>query len=234
MKVVVNIKYRNYREQIEQFINGGVTGERIRVLRNELSKCRLAEMSVVVKRFAVPNWFQRIIYTLFRKSKAARSYNNALILRTMGIETPEPIAYIEQYRFGLFHTGYYIARFSTNSTLSHITTLSDSEQRLVAIDLAEFTAKMHSFGVAFYDYNSQNILYKKCDDKYYFEIVDINRMDFKSKPLSITDSIKTINRLRMDFSSLFETTFLEHYAMLRGFNWQVFSGSVLLCQGLKK
>ena len=234
MKVVVNIKYRNYREQIEQFINGGVTGERIRVLRYELSKCRLAEMSVVVKRFAVPNWFQRIIYTLFRKSKAARSYNNALILRTMGIETPEPIAYIEQYRFGLFHTGYYIARFSTNSTLSHITTLSDSEQRLVAIDLAEFTAKMHSFGVAFYDYNSQNILYKKCDDKYYFEIVDINRMDFKSKPLSIKDSIKTINRLRMDFSSQFETTFLEHYAMLRGFNWQVFSGSVLLCQGLKK
>lgn len=234
MKVVVNIKYRNYREQIEQFINGGVTGERIRVLRNELTKYRCAGMSVVVKRFAVPNLFQRIIYTLFRKSKAARSYDNALILRTMGIETPEPIAYIEQYRFGLFHTGYYIARFSTNSTLSHITTLSDSEQRLVAIDLAEFTAKMHSFGVAFYDYNSQNILYKKCDDKYYFEIVDINRMDFKSKPLSIKDSIKTINRLRMDFSSQFETTFLEHYAMLRGFNWQVFSGAVLLCQGLKK
>ncbi|MBQ7309949.1 MAG: hypothetical protein IJW88_00270 [Alistipes sp.] len=234
MKIVVNIKYRNYREQIEQLIVSGVPGKRIRVLRNELTKCRLAEMSVVVKRFAVPNWFQRIIYTLFRKSKAARSYGNALILRTMGIDTPEPIAYIEQYRFGLFHTGYYIARFSTNSTLSHITTLSDSQQSLVAVDLAEFTAKMHSFGVAFYDYNSQNILYKKCDDKYHFEIVDINRMDFRYKPLSIKDSIKTIYRLRMDFSSQFETTFLEHYAMLRGFNWQVFSGTVLLCQGLKK
>ncbi len=234
MKIVVNIKYRNYREQIEQLIVSGVPGERIRVLRNELTKCRLAEMSVVVKRFAVPNWFQRIIYTLFRKSKAARSYGNALILRTMGIDTPEPIAYIEQYRFGLFHTGYYIARFSTNSTLSHITTLSDSQQRLVAVDLAEFTAKMHSFGVAFYDYNSQNILYTKCDDKYHFEIVDINRMDFKYKPLSIKDSIKTIYRLRMDFSSQFETTFLEHYAMLRGFNWQVFSGAVLLSQGLKR
>lgn len=234
MKIVVNIKYRNYREQIEQLIVSGVPGERIRVLRNELTKCRLAEMSVVVKRFAVPNWFQRIIYTLFRKSKAARSYNNALILRTMGIDTPEPIAYIEQYRFGLFHTGYYIARFSTNSTLSHITTLSDSQQSLVAVDLAEFTAKMHSFGVAFYDYNSQNILYKKCDDKYHFEIVDINRMDFKYKPLSIKDSIKTIYRLRMDFSSQFETTFLEHYAMLRGFNWQVFCGAVLLSQVLKR
>lgn len=234
MKIVVNIKYRNYREQIEQLIVSGVAGERIRVLRNELSKCRLAEMSVVVKRIAVPNWFQRIIYTLFRKSKAARSYNNALILRTMGIETPEPIAYIEQYRFGLFHTGYYIARFSTNSTLSHITTLSDSQQRLVAVDLAEFTAKMHTLGIAFYDYNSQNILYTKCDDKYHFEIVDINRMDFKYKPLSIKDSIKTIYRLRMDFTPQFETTFLEHYAMLRGFNWQIFSGAVLLSQGLKK
>jgi len=234
MKIVVNIKYRNYREQIEQLIVSGVAGEQIRVLRNELSKCRLAEMSVVVKRFAVPNWFQRIIYTLFRKSKAARSYGNALILRTMGIDTPEPIAYIEQYRFGLFHTGYYIARFSNNPTLSHISTLSDSQQSLVAVDLAEFTAKMHTLGIAFYDYNSQNILYTKCDDKYHFEIVDINRMHFKYKPLSIKDSIKTIYRLQMDFSPQAETTFLEHYAMVRGFNWQIFSSAVLLCQGLKK
>ena len=234
MKIVVNIKYRNYRKQIEQLIVSGVAGERIRVLRNELTKCRLAEMSVVVKRFAVPNLFQRIIYTLFRKSKAARSYGNALVLRTMGIDTPEPIAYIEQYRFGLFHTGYYIAMFSNNPTLSHISTLSDSQQRLVAVDLAEFTAKMHTLGIAFYDYNSQNILYTKCDDKYHFEIVDINRMHFKYKPLSIKDSIKTIYRLQMDFSPQAETTFLEHYAMVRGFNWQIFSGAVLLSQGLKK
>lgn len=234
MKIVVNIKYRNYREQIEQLIVSGVAGERIRVLRNELTKCRLAEMSVVVKRFAMPNLFQRTIYTLFRKSKAARSYGNALVLRTMGIDTPEPIAYIEQYRFGLFHTGYYIARFSNNPTLSHISTLSDSQQSLVAVDLAEFTAKMHTLGIAFYDYNSQNILYTKCDDKYHFEIVDINRMHFKYKPLSIKDSIKTIYRLQMDFSPQAETTFLEHYAIVRGFNWQIFSGAVLLSQGLKK
>lgn len=234
MKIVVNIKYRNYHKQIEQLIVSGVAGERIRVLRNELTKCRLAEMSVVVKRFAVPNLFQRIIYTLFRKSKAARSYGNALVLRTMGIDTPEPIAYIEQYRFGLFHTGYYIARFSNNPTLSHISTLSDSQQSLVAVDLAEFTAKMHTLGIAFYDYNSQNILYTKCDDKYHFEIVDINRMHFKYKPLSVKDSIKTIYRLQMDFSPQAETTFLEHYAMVRGFNWQIFSGAVLLSQGLKK
>ena len=152
----------------------------------------------------------------------------------MGIDTPEPIAYIEQYRFGLFHTGYYIARFSNNPTLSHISTLSDSQQSLVAVDLAEFTAKMHTLGIAFYDYNSQNILYTKCDDKYHFEIVDINRMHFKYKPLSVKDSIKTIYRLQMDFSPQAETTFLEHYAMVRGFNWQIFSGAVLLSQGLKK
>lgn len=43
---------------------------------------------VVVKRYKFPNAIQRIAYSFFRASKAARAFHNAAQLRTRGIDTP--------------------------------------------------------------------------------------------------------------------------------------------------
>lgn len=66
---------------------------------------------VVVKRYKFPNAIQRIAYSFFRASKAARAFHNAAQLRTRGIDTPREIAYIEEWKSGLFTYGYFITGF---------------------------------------------------------------------------------------------------------------------------
>ncbi len=61
--------------------------------RNELKIIELDGIKTVVKSFKVPHFFNRIVYTFFRKSKAYKSYHNAFDLKELNISTPEPIAY---------------------------------------------------------------------------------------------------------------------------------------------
>lgn len=232
MKVVINIRYKEYRQQIVRIVENQGGEIPIRALRNIITQSQIGSNDVIVKRFAVPKLCQRIIYTFFRRSKAARSYNNTLILRTMEIDSPEPIAYVEQRKSGLFHTGYYICLKSKGEPLSNIFILSDDEQKQIISALASYSADMHRKGVYFSDYNAANILYHKDIDGYSFEIIDVNRIKFLSRPLTLNDSIKVLTRLRMDFSPQLESIFLQEYADIRGYNWQRLSGIVLLRQSM--
>lgn len=51
-----------------------------------------------------------VIYTFFRRSKARRSYEHAVRLRALGIDSPEPIAWSEYRRHGLLSDTYYVSR----------------------------------------------------------------------------------------------------------------------------
>ena len=51
--------------------------------RNELKIIELDGIKTVVKAFKVPHLFNRIVYTYFRKSKAYKSYHNALRLEEL-------------------------------------------------------------------------------------------------------------------------------------------------------
>ena len=65
---------------------------------------------VSIKAFKIPIWINRIAYGMLRASKAARSFNNAMRLLSLGFDTPEPIAYAEQRTLGLFGRSYYFCR----------------------------------------------------------------------------------------------------------------------------
>ena len=52
-----------------------------------------------VKKFCVPNFFNRVVYTSVRRPKAVRAYENALSLLRMGISTPVPLG-IVLFRIG--------------------------------------------------------------------------------------------------------------------------------------
>ena len=60
--------------------------------RNELKIITYQKKELVVKSFKVPNLPRRLFYTLFRDSKAKKSYDYSV---KIGKFTPEPIAYIE-------------------------------------------------------------------------------------------------------------------------------------------
>ena len=131
---------------------------------------------VVVKRYKFHNAIQRIAYSFFRASKAARAFHNAAQLRTRGIDTPREIAYIEEWKSGLFTYGYFITGFDGAPGIAERLTEPKEFDRDLATDFARFAAHLHSRGILHHDLNSTNVLYHSGEEHYRFSIIDINRM----------------------------------------------------------
>ena len=135
---------------------------------------------MVVKKYARPTVFNCFVYTFFRPTKAKRAYRYALRLARCGVETAAPIGYVHVYRWGIFHTGYFLCRFLPYPTLASIKKIDKTEKQKLSEDFISFTAFLHRHGLVPGDYNPGNILYHKdSDGKYRFALVDINRFHFE-------------------------------------------------------
>jgi hypothetical protein len=143
----------------------------------ELTQCQ--DTPLVVKKFKRPTLANCVIYTFLRRTKPQRAFDNALMLRSMGIDTATPVAYIEQKRHGFFHTGWFIAKFLPYDTLDKVyDSLPDEASRKQLISaFLQFTVDMANKGIINKDYNSTNILtHKERDGQWHFALVDINRI----------------------------------------------------------
>lgn len=138
---------------------------------------------VVVKRYKRPMYFQRLVYSFFKKSKAERSFHNARILRERGISTPREIAYVEKWRGGLFEYGYYISASDMAFPIVDKLPNEGEFDKKMADCFAAFVAELHQKGLLHHDLNSTNVLYHLCDNKsgYWFSLIDINRMKIYSE-----------------------------------------------------
>lgn len=145
--------------------------------RNELKIIAYDGVDTVVKSFKVPNFFNRIVYSFFRDSKAKKSYEYAL---KIGDFTPTPIGYVEFYSNGLLKESYFISeKFSYDFTIREPLldpNFEDREAVLRAFGI--FSYQLHEAGIFHDDYSPGNILIKKNNGTYEFKIVDINRMKF--------------------------------------------------------
>ncbi len=135
-----------------------------------------------VKAYRVPSFFNRIIYTFFRKSKGRRAFEYPALMKRAFIDTPAPVAYMEERRFGLIYRSWLV---TYQSALSHTMyelgdrDMSDADDRDLVMAFARFTAKMHESGVLHRDYSPGNILFDRdSDGKWSFSLVDVNRMSF--------------------------------------------------------
>lgn len=150
--------------------------------RNTVELTTIGENNFVVKKYKVPNIFNRIIYTFFRRSKARRAYENAQRIIRHGISTPFPVAYIETKRGGLFHTGYFISEYMEHPTLENIkeNITEPKEIELLKEDFINFTITLHEKNILPLDYNPRNIFYYKDTESghYKFALTDINRAKF--------------------------------------------------------
>ena len=147
-------------------------GEIIDAQRNIL---RLTD-GVVIKHFRVPALWRGIWYGWFGKSKARRSYENAL--RMEGL-TPEPIAYREVHVCGILRESAYACRLSeckhTFKELIDDPQFPHREQILLAV--GRFTAELHRRGIWHRDYSQGNILFN--DDGSHIEVIDLNRIRWR-------------------------------------------------------
>ncbi len=162
--------------------------------RNELKIIELNGIKTVVKSFKVPHLLNQIVYTYFRKSKAYKSYHNALRLEELGISTPKPIALIEFYELGLLGESFFIAEYFEYDFTIRTPLLEPLEDRETIFKaFAAYTYDLHKCGVWHLDYSPGNILIKKHEGDYQFSIVDINRMEFR--PITALEGCENFNKL---------------------------------------
>lgn len=156
------------------------SGESIHKARNELRIAKINGLNVVIKAFRVPHLLNRLVYAYFRDSKAKKSYANAVELLKRGVDTPQPIGYIEFLEAGLFAQSYFLALYEPyDFTIREAFHHKIDDYRDVIDAFAAFTYDLHRKGVWHVDYSPGNILIRRTQQGYCFMLVDINRMQFK-------------------------------------------------------
>ena len=163
--------------------------------RNSLKLFDFKGVVINVKSFKVPNLINQIAYRFFRSSKAQRSFEYANILTSLGVGTPQPIAYYEYKTTLLFKKSYYISEhLNYDLTYRELTTdfnFPNHEEILRAF--TRFTFNLHQKGVNFLDHSPGNTLITKTEFGYDFALVDLNRMEFKT--MNIEACIKNFAKL---------------------------------------
>lgn len=218
--VLINSKYKYLHEyllNIPKFFES--MGDVIYTGRN-LIKVMTAPcgLRINVKRFHVPMGINKFVYSFgIRKPKGLRAYKYPQILLDKGIETPEPIAYIEERHFGLLGYSYFVSvQCDYEHTMYEIGNAKPGSYEQLAIALADYTANMHNNGIMHLDYSPGNILWKKTYDSYSFSIVDTNRMYFGKVDMGKGCA----NFKRLWGPKSFFILLIQEYAKIRGFNIQ--------------
>lgn len=182
IKIDLNPKYKF----LEKFVTSmpdlfSREGEVIYTGRNLIKVLESDGVPVNVKRYRTPNFFNRVVYSFIRPSKGIRAFTYPQRLLELGFETPEPIAYIEERRFGLIGLSYFLSiQSSYRFTFYQFGNADIHDCRDIIVEFARFTARLHDAGVYHRDYSPGNILFDQVDGTYRFCLVDINRMSFGS------------------------------------------------------
>ena len=174
--------------------NRWTEGEVMDARRNIL---RMTE-GVVVKQFATPGIWKGIWYGWFGKSKARRSYENALRLGTL---TPKPIAYREVRYFGILRESWYACEEAKGMhTFNELIGTPDYPNRQKILEaIGRFTATLHQRGILHADYSGGNILFTA--DGSEVKVIDLNRIRF-CRSLSRTARLNNFKRLNIDREAL--------------------------------
>jgi tRNA A-37 threonylcarbamoyl transferase component Bud32 len=179
VKIVINPKFAHLTAAIRSIAYDSVptTAETIYNERNAVYKLTVGEEVLSIKSFRVPNAVNKIVYTNLRKSKARRSYEAALKLNELGINSPTPIAYIEEKQGIKLHRSYYICRHIEATNMRLVET--DKDKEFILKSLAAEIVKIHRAGVCLLDFSPGNVLYTRRDDgTLSFSHIDINRIAF--------------------------------------------------------
>lgn len=183
--------------------------------RNELRELEQNNMKFVVKSFRAPNIINKFIYGIFRASKASRSYRYAQLLRSNGIDSPEPIAYYTERKGILFSNSYLVTRKSECPYIYYdlLTRHFPNAENIVRA-IARTAAKMHENGYLHKDFSRGNILFNETSDGVKVEIIDLNRIRFRK--IGINDGCKNFERLPA--TAQIHHWIADEYAKARGFD----------------
>lgn len=165
--------------------------------RNIIKLFDLETKTINIKSFKIPHLINKIAYRYFRKSKARRSFEFANRLLELGVGTPQPIAYFENYNLiGLEKSFYISEHLECDLTFRELVEIPDyPDHENILRHFTRFSFDLHQKGIEFLDHSPGNTLIKKTDDgNYNFFLVDLNRMEFH-KSMTFETRMKNFSRL---------------------------------------
>ena len=218
MKIILNSNYKKQEESILQLVSHFFDEGNLIVQgsRNTIKSNFLGEEKVNIKFFQKPGFFKSIIYSFLRSTKAKRSFDYANYLINHNIQTPLPIAYIEERSsLGVLGDSFYICQQIdydfTIRELIHNPLFPN--RNLILEQFTQFTFKMHEVKVNFLDHSPGNtLIIKTGEGNYDFFLIDLNRMKFQD--LSIEKRMD--NFKKMWLSKQMVKVVAKQYAELSG------------------
>lgn len=216
MKINLNSNYIKQEKAILQLVNSFFDEGNLIIQgsRNTIKSNFIGNEKINIKFFQKPDFFKAIIYSFFRSTKAKRSFDYANYLMSHNIQTPLPIAYLEERnKIGLLGNSFYISQqIEYDFTIRElIHNPLFPERNIILEQFTEFTFKMHEAKVNFLDHSPGNtLIIKKGNGSYNFFLIDLNRMKFEE--LSI--EMRMDNFKKMWFSKQMVKIVAKKYAEL--------------------
>lgn len=218
MKVVVAPAYEAFADEIARLpmLMAEGQGEVVYEGRNRVTRFMVNGKSLMAKQFRRVNVVQQVVYTFFRKTKAERAFIYADEFLKRGIDTPQPVAYMECKEMGLFTIGYFVSEESAGDGCHQLLREVKNYDTRLADAVARQVLLMHSKGVLHGDLNLSNFLCQQTAEGYHFTMIDINRSHFTDGWPTDEQCLKNLMRLthRRD---LYEYL-MRSYAHQRGWN----------------
>ncbi|MDD2673352.1 MAG: lipopolysaccharide kinase InaA family protein [Flavobacterium sp.] len=218
MKYIFNPSFKSLEKQIRNFVNNfDTTG----ILfgdgqRNKIKLFELEDKTINIKSFKIPNIINQVAYKYFRKSKARRSYEYANRLLENGIGTPQPLAYVENFKLSGLEKSFYISEhLQAELTFRELVLQPDyPDHENILRQFTRFTFDLHQKRIEFLDHSPGNTLIKKgSEGNYCFFLVDLNRMNFHDV-MDFDSRMKNFNRLTPKTEML--AIMSDEYAKLYG------------------
>lgn len=218
MKCFIPSALERFRPFVETLDQRFGEGELIFKGRNELRAFTVEGEQLVVKRFRTPSGINRWVYGHLRQSKAQRAFTNAARLLEEGIPTPEPIAWREDYKGGTLRDCYLVTRRSDYHDLKEATEAFPAPHTLPILDgFAAFIVRLHEQGILHDDFNNSNTqFHAEADGSYRYELIDVNRMAFKGRPLTRKEALHNLRRLTCPLTAY--AYIMNRYGELRGWS----------------
>ncbi|MDP4277280.1 MAG: lipopolysaccharide kinase InaA family protein [Bacteroidota bacterium] len=191
-------------------------GTTIYKVRNEIKVFEVDGWLLNVKSYRIPIFFNRIVYTFFRQSKARRAFKNAAKLIELGFDTPTPVACIELLSKGLLERSFFV---SLQCPYPHLLwELANSFDPVCHKPIVEafgqYVGQMHEAGICHKDLSPGNVLFESDATGIHFSLVDLNRMKFCR--MDLRKGCKNLERLRGN--ETFFRLLADSYARSRHFD----------------
>lgn len=170
-------------------------GEEVYNGRNDVRLVNVDGIILAIKSFKRITLANRYIFATVRKSKARRAYEHSELLIQKEITSPQSVAYINCYKYGMLYHSYYVSLYTSYLPFMDILQLPLSEAEPALKAFARFIYKVHKAGIFHKDLTIGNILYACKDNQWDFSLIDTNRMQFH--PYTFKRGMVNLNRLAL-------------------------------------